>query len=103
MTQFQPPGYPGAPRDHPQATTILVLGICSLAVCGVIGPFAWSMGNRALREIDGSYGQLTGRDMVNIGRILGMVGTIITAVGLVMVVFVFLVPLLIALGGSVTS
>ena len=65
---------------------MLVLGILSLVVCGVLGPFAWSMGNRALREIDAS--QLTaqplgGRETVNVGRILGMVATILLVLGLV--------------------
>ncbi len=101
VTQYQPPVFPGATRDHPQTTTVLVLGVCSLAVCGVVGPFAWVMGNRALREIDASQGQLTGRDMVNIGRILGMVGTILTGLALVLGLVVFVVPLLIAIGASV--
>ena len=55
----------------------------------MLGPFAWSMGNKALREIDASNGQLGGRDMANVGRILGMVATIILGVGVVFfVVFV---------------
>ena len=33
-------------------------------LCQVLGPFAWSMGNKALREIDASNGQLGGRDTV---------------------------------------
>jgi len=64
---------------------VLVLGILSLVVCGVLGPFAWVMGNRALREIDAS--QLTaqplgGRETVNVGRILGIVGTVLVVLGL---------------------
>ena len=42
----------GGTTQHPQGTTILVLGILSLVVCGILGPFAWSMGNKALREIN---------------------------------------------------
>lgn len=102
MTQYQPPTYPPANRDHPRATTVLVLGILSLAVCGLLGPFAWSMGSSALREIDASYGQLTGRDMVNIGRILGMVSTILLGVGIVVFLVAFLVPLVIAVGAGTT-
>jgi hypothetical protein len=64
---------------------VLVLGILSLVVCGVLGPFAWSMGSRAIREIDDS--QLTGtplggRETVNVGRILGMVATALLVLGL---------------------
>ncbi len=77
MTQYPPPPPYARPPDHPQTTTILILGICGLVLCQVLGPFAWSMGNKALREIDASQGQLGGRDSVNIGRILGMVSTIL--------------------------
>ena len=65
---------------------MLVLGILSLVVCGVLGPFAWSMGNRALREIDESHGALSGRDTVNIGRILGIVATVLLIIGAIFVV-----------------
>jgi hypothetical protein len=92
VTQYQPQFPYGPPvRDHPQATTILVLGILSLVVCGVLGPFAWSMGNRALREIDASQGTqapLGGRSSVNAGRICGMIATILLGVGLVVGVLV---------------
>lgn len=72
-----PPPYGTPPQDHPQTTTILVLGICGLAFCQVLGPFAWVMGNRAMREIDESQGRIGGRDAVNIGRVLGMVSSIL--------------------------
>ena len=92
----QPPGPPGqgppyppyqgayhAPPDHPQATTTLVLGILGLVVCGVLAPFAWQMGSRVLREIDGSQGQLGGRGNANAGRIMGIIGTALLVLSLV--------------------
>ena len=57
----------------------------------MLGPFAWSMGNKALREIDASNGQLGGRDTVNVGRILGMIATIILGVAVVFIVILFAV------------
>ena len=45
-----PYGWGGVPREHPNGTTILVLGILSLVFCGLCGPFAWVMGNTAMRE-----------------------------------------------------
>ena len=82
MSQQPPPFSYGRPQqDHPQATTILILGICGLVLCQILGPFAWSMGNKALREVDASQGQLGGRDMVNIGRILGIVATVLMGLG----------------------
>ncbi|MGC4110673.1 MAG: DUF4190 domain-containing protein [Nocardioides sp.] len=72
------PGYggygPPAP-NHPQATTVLVLGILGIVVCGLVGPFAWSMGNGVVREIDASGGQWGGRTEANVGRVLGIVAT----------------------------
>jgi hypothetical protein len=79
-----PPGYGPPPANHPQSTTILVLGILSLVVCGVLGPFAWVMGNRAIREIDASRmtpHPLGGRESVNVGRILGIVSTVLLGLG----------------------
>ena len=93
MTQ-QPPGPPyGAPQyggapylppDHPQASTVLILGILGIAVCGVAGPFAWAMGNRVIGEIDASGGQLGGRSNANAGRIMGMVATALLASALLL-------------------
>ncbi len=84
MSQYPPPPPYGRPvQDHPRTTTILVLGICALVLCGVLGPFAWSMGNQALREIDASGGQLGGRDSINVGRILGIVATFLLVLGVV--------------------
>lgn len=88
MSQYPPtpPPYGPPPANHPQATTVLVLGILSLVVCGVLGPFAWVMGNRALAQIDASYGTahpIGGRESVNIGRILGIISTVLLVLGVV--------------------
>ena len=85
---MQPP-YGPPPPNHPQAITVLVLGILGLVVCGILGPFAWVMGNGAVREIDASRGALGGRTEANVGRILGIVATALLIVGLVLVVLVF--------------
>lgn len=90
-------GYGGyAPVDHPQATTVLVLGIVSLVVCGLAGPFAWVMGNRVVREIDASGGRWGGRSTANIGRILGIVATVF--LGLLVLFFVGIFVFVIAVG-----
>jgi hypothetical protein len=75
--------YGGYAQEHPQATTVLILGILGLVLCQLISPFAWVMGNRVVGEIDASQGQLGGRGAANAGRICGMVGTILMVVGLV--------------------
>ncbi|AQZ64441.1 unnamed protein product [[Actinomadura] parvosata subsp. kistnae] len=67
--------YGPPPRSHPNGTVILVLGIISLVGCLLTGPFAWAMGNKALREIDESGYYYENRGMVQAGRICGIVGT----------------------------
>jgi hypothetical protein len=63
-----------APK-HPQATTAMVLGILGLVLCGVIGPFAWVIGSKAVKEIDASPNAYSGRSEANAGKIMGIVGT----------------------------
>jgi hypothetical protein len=68
--------------EHPDGTTILVLGILSLVVCGIIGPFAWNMGNKALREMNANPGVVyRNRGNVTAGRICGMIASILMIVG----------------------
>jgi hypothetical protein len=52
-----------------------VLGIVSLVVCQIVGPFAWVMGNNALAEIDANPMAYTNRSAVQAGRICGIVAT----------------------------
>jgi small-conductance mechanosensitive channel len=75
--------YPAVPQEHPQGTTVLVLGIVGLFV-GICAPFAWVMGNRALKEIRGSSGRYANEQQIVIGRILGMIVTILMIVTLVL-------------------
>jgi hypothetical protein len=106
----QPPNAPvpyGAPMpaygpiapDHPQATTVLILGILGLVLCQLISPFAWVMGNRVIREIDASGGTVGGRTNANAGRICGIVGTALIGVGLL----IGLAVIVVAIAGVATA
>lgn len=77
-----PPPYGFAVPEHPQATLVLILGIVGIVVCGVAAPFAWVMGNRVVREIDASGGQLGGRSQAQAGKICGIIGTLLIGLGL---------------------
>ncbi|WP_151084448.1 DUF4190 domain-containing protein [Nocardioides cynanchi] len=99
MTQ-QPaaPPYPSVPPNHPQSTTALVLGILGLVLCGAIAPFAWNIGSQAVREIDASGGAWGGRSEANAGRIMGIVGTVLLALGFL--AFIAFVVVFVVLGAT---
>jgi len=70
-------------REHPNGTTVLVLGILSLVVCGLLGPIAWGMGNSALKEMNAqpSY-DWRNRGNITAGRICGIISTMLLVVSL---------------------
>jgi hypothetical protein len=72
-----------------RGTLILVLGILSLVICAPLGIAAWIMGNGDLKEIDAGTMDPSGRSTTNAGRICGMIGTILLALGIVLMIAVF--------------
>ncbi|MEX2652592.1 MAG: DUF4190 domain-containing protein [Acidimicrobiia bacterium] len=81
-------------RPYPeasQATTALVLGILGIVLCPVLGPFAWSMGNKEMQAIDAGRRPPENRGTANAAKILGIVGTVLVviAVALILLVVVF--------------
>jgi hypothetical protein len=75
---YGPPGGYGAPaQNHPRATTALILGILGIICCSIAAPFAWSIGKKAVSEIDASGGRLGGRGQAQAGYILGIIGTVL--------------------------
>jgi len=56
---------------------VLVLGILSIIVLPLIGPFAWVIGARVKREMAAEPGRWSGEDLVGMGYVLGIVGTVI--------------------------
>jgi hypothetical protein len=88
-----PPGsaygapYGSAPQAHPRGVIILVLGILSLFFCGIVlGPIAWIMGNNALAEIDRNPAAYTNRGLVQAGRVIGIIGTVLGALGILLLI-----------------
>jgi hypothetical protein len=100
----QAPGYPMAyAPDHPRATTALILGILGIVVCGVIAPFAWRMGKRTVDEIDASHGQLGGRGSAQAGYVLGLIGTVLLVLGVLVGLLLVVVGVLGAVNSSGTT
>lgn len=87
------------PPRHPQATTVLVLGILGIVACGVLAPVAWYMGSKAMTEINANPAGYSGQSEVSTGRILGIVGTVL----LVLMVLFFIAMLVVLLVGATVA
>lgn len=87
----QPPQFPsdsGAYPEASQATTVLVLGIIAIVVCQLLGPVAWVMGNNELAAIDSGRRPPENRGTANAGRILGIISTVLLAVGIIFIILI---------------
>jgi hypothetical protein len=100
---YAPPGYGYAPPDHPKANTSLVLGILGLVACGILAPFAWSIGKKTVSEIDASQGRLGGRTQAQVGYILGIVGSAVLIAGVAFFVVSVVFFLVFAIGTASTT
>ena len=85
--QSQPAGVGEHYAESSQATMVLVFGLLGLLLCQLFSPVAWVMGNKELAAIDAGRRPPNDRTMANIGRILGIVGTVI-AISMVVAVVV---------------
>jgi hypothetical protein len=102
----QQPGYaqPQSGYGPPQgvnpfdsrSTTILILGILSIVVCGIMAPIAWVMGNNLKKEAQAAGYPEPGN--AKAGRIIGMVVSILYVV--LIVLFVVLGIIGAVFGGS---
>jgi hypothetical protein len=102
---YQPAYAGGQLPDHPSATTAMVLGIIGLAglvfcagITLVLSPAAWIVGGKAVREIDASGGRYTGRDRAAAGKVMGIIGTVLLALGILAIIA--FVVLIVAVGSS---
>ena len=57
---------------------ILVLGILGLVGCCICAPIAWYMGSQDMAEIEAGRMDPEGKQMTQIGMILGIVGCVLT-------------------------
>ncbi|MEE9177398.1 MAG: hypothetical protein V3U46_03115 [Acidimicrobiia bacterium] len=100
MSDVQFPTDPNQYPEQSQATTILVMGILGLIICGILAPFAWVMGNKELTAIDSGLRSPENRSTANAGRILGIIGTVLLGIGLVVGIIFFLFIFVAAVSSS---
>ncbi len=100
MTDMPPPpafstdSYP----EPSQATTVLVLGILGLVVCGILGPIAWYLGNQEIAAVGAGRRSPQNISNAKVGRILGIITTVLLALGILLLII--LIPLGILAGSE---
>lgn len=104
---YQPAYAGGDLPEHPSATTAMVLGIVSLAgllftvgITLLLAPVAWVVGARAVREIDASPGRYAGRDRAQAGKVMGIIGTVLLVLVVLLVIAGFLLAFAFVSSGS---
>jgi hypothetical protein len=90
-------GDPETPSHHERrrprtqqhrGSTILVLGILGLAVCFILGIFAWTMGNEDLQKMRAGRMDRSGQGLTEAGRICGMVAVLWQVFGILIFILV---------------
>lgn len=81
---------PGATRSD--ATTVFILGILGIVLCQILAPFAWAKGN-TYRDVCMIHG-IQPDGLGTAGRVLGLVGTVLLALNLLLGVGWFLLMFL---------
>ena len=84
-----------------RGTMILVFGIIGLVACMPLGIVAWVMGNGDLKKMDAGTMDPEGRSNTNVGRILGMISTILAII--VFILWILMIALAVALPAIANS
>ena len=83
-------------QSQDRSALVLVFGILSLIVCAPLGIVAWIMGNADLKAMDEGLMDDRNRSTTHAGRICGIIGTVLAALGvLLVVVYIAFVVLLV--------
>lgn len=98
-----PPNYGYQQMQYPedsQAVLSLVLSLVGLVACsGLLCPLGWYFGNKELAGIDAGRRDPSKRDMAKAGQVIGIIGSLLLALGLL----VFVGILVLAFAGAASS
>ncbi len=86
-----------------RGTMILVFGILGLVVCLPFGIVAWVMGNADLKAMDAGIMDPEGRGTTQAGKILGIVATLVTVLGIIIGFLMLAVALILPAVASSSS
>lgn len=102
MSQMPPttPTASGQVMEPHRGVLILVFGILSIVVCFLFGIAAWVMGNRDLEAMARGQMDPTGQGLTQAGKICGIVGCVLAALGLCLGIFWLVLGLVVAGGAA---
>ncbi len=82
-----------------RGTLILILGILGLIVCQPVGVAAWIMGNADLKQIAAGTMDPEGKQLTQIGKILGIIASVLLIIG----ILVMILSLVLGVGAAVAA
>jgi len=69
---------------------VLVFGILGFVCCIIFGILAWAMGGKDLKEMQAGVMDRSGEGMTKVGKILGMIATILWIIAIVIQLIVLI-------------
>jgi TRAP-type C4-dicarboxylate transport system permease small subunit len=82
-----------------QAVLALVLGIVGMVAFQLVAPFAWVVSHREIQAIDQGRRNPVNRGLAVVGKITGIIGTILLALGVLIVIVALLGLFAVSRGG----
>lgn len=95
------PGYGPTYPEESQAVLSLVLSVVGLVACGgVLCPVGWYLASKEIDAIDSGRRDPSKRDTAQAGKVVGIIGTVLVAVGIVIVVGLVVLAIVLAAASS---
>jgi uncharacterized membrane protein YjgN (DUF898 family) len=85
-----------------RGTTVLVLGILSIALCYICGPIAWVMANKDIAKMNAGLMDPIGLEQTKAGKICGIIGTVFLILGTIFAV-VYVIFAMVLVGAAATQ
>jgi len=82
-----PPGVPE--KASGKSVTAMILGIVGIVLCQPVGIAAWIIGHQERKEIAAGKSPAAGQGMATAGWIMGIIGTAMLVLGLLILILVF--------------
>lgn len=101
MSQMPPPTVQtGGTMEPHRAVLVFVLGLLSILLCAILGPFAWTMGKKDLAKMSAGTMDPSGKGLTQAGWILGIIGTVFLVIWVLYVIFVVVLGVGVAAAGA---